>query len=110
MVFLGLTNFYCRFIKNFSKIKAPLTSILKIIELADASTSILIGTNVDKFISGDSSLEPMLSKFKKTKWSKSQILAESKNHTNVKAMNFFISKANIAFTFLKKVFTKISIF
>ena len=28
-VFLGLTNFYCRFIKNFSKIASPITSLLK---------------------------------------------------------------------------------
>ena len=28
-VFLGFANFYCRFIKGFSKIAAPLTSMLK---------------------------------------------------------------------------------
>ena len=28
-VFLGFANFYCRFIKGFSKIVAPLTSMLK---------------------------------------------------------------------------------
>ena len=28
-IFLGLSNFYCRFVKNYSKIATPLTSLLK---------------------------------------------------------------------------------
>lgn len=72
-VFLGFANFYHRFIQNFSKIAAPLTSILKTTKLCDRLALIAIGANVNKVI--NNSREPLLPKSKKMKMTKSKNLA-----------------------------------
>ncbi len=42
-VFLGFTNFYRRFIQGFSRLAAPLTSILKTISAAGPAENLIQG-------------------------------------------------------------------
>lgn len=52
--------------------------MLKLIGLANTSASILIKANVEKIISKDGSLKPVLFKSKKTNLTKSKILHSQK--------------------------------
>ena len=65
-VFIGFANFYWRFIQGFSKIAAPLTSILKTTGLSDSA--LRLGVNDDEIYgSGGKADDRNLSKSKKLK-------------------------------------------
>lgn len=68
--------------------------MLKIIRLSDKSTLITIKANINEIVGGG--LESNLPKSKKTKITKSKILAKSKNLT-VGAMRFLTFKARVIF-------------
>lgn len=107
-MFLGFGNFYCRFIQSFNKITVLFILILKTSRLTAASTSILVGANVDKIVS-NSSLEAILLKSKKTTIIKTKNLAnlsKSKNAgiANIRLIRFLTFKAKIGFTKLRQMF------
>ena len=122
-VFLGFANFYCWFIKKFSKIAAPLTSMLKI-----TMSSKVLAANEDGDIKGSDRsndelkyVEPKTRKMSKVqKSSKSWKLAKSKkpskseNSSNFNATglgpSFLTPKARSAFNRLRLAFTEAPIF
>lgn len=84
--------------------------MLKITGLLDRLTSITIKIGFNEVVNSGNSLEPLLTKFKKSKMSKmtkSKFLAKSENHTNlfkfwnininIGAMGFLIFKAKVSF-------------
>ena len=127
-VFLGFANFYRRFIQGFSRIAAPLTSMLKTIGSPDkpapsrndgnrpASGKNDSNGEVDEF--GDDGVEhaKKSGKLKGQKTSKSQKLAKpkkpskSKNSPNFGATesgpSFLTPKARLTFNRLRLAFTK----
>ena len=120
-VFLGFANFYRRFIRGFSKIAGPLTSILRTANLIENSLTSVGVAEEDKVVgggefggaNGNSSKSQKSKKSKKsaknpTKMTKSQKLTKSKSFTtsNVGATKFLTSEPRIAFTQLKKTFTE----
>ena len=85
-VFLGFANFYRRFIQGFSKIAAPLTSMLKTtvslqVLIAD---KVLAADEVDGVEGGDESIEKYEKLSKTGKLSKSQKLSKSRKSKSKK--------------------------
>ena len=71
-VFIGFANFYQRFIRGFSKIATPLTSILKMMRSSDLALKLRANNN--KVVrSGSKANDRNLSKFIKSKNAKSEI-------------------------------------
>ena len=107
-VFIGFANFYQRFIQSFSKIAAPLTSILK----TSASQS---HTSANKLDNGTNRSGADVDGFgfgsnEKSSKSKNKKLAKSrKSSGNNRAMeepNFLTPEARSAFNLLRQAFTK----
>ena len=133
-VFLGFANFYRQFIQGFSKIAAPLTSMLKTTMSSQVlvADEVLAADEVDGVEGGDESIEKCgklsktgkLSKSQKSKsekTSKSQNSAKSGkkssksgNSTNFDATEdgpkFLTSDAKTAFNRLRLAFTEAPIF
>ena len=72
-IFLGFTNFYCQFIKSFSKIVASLTLILKTTRSPNILASMRIDNKIVVVGFGSNNEEPV----KKSGKLKSQNLAKS---------------------------------
>ena len=93
-VFLGFANFYRRFIQGFSKIAAPLTSMLKTTMSSQVlvADEVLAADEVDGIEGGDESIEKCgklsktrkLSKFQKSAKSRKE-LSKSGNLSNFNA-------------------------
>ena len=71
-IFIGFANFYRQFIWGFSKIAAPLTSILKMTRSSDSAPRLEANDN-EVVRGGDKADDKNLSKFKKSKNAKSEI-------------------------------------
>ena len=108
-VFLGFANFYRRFIQGFSRIAAPLTSMLKTIESTGSVASPketkggVGGNNVVDVVGGGEATNPTKEK-NLAKMTKSKILVKSKNHDFPKSrseeagIGFLTPEARLAFT------------
>ena len=124
-VFLGFANFYCRFIKGFSKIVAPLTSMLKTTISSQVLAAnevlgarVLAANEIGDVGGGDGSndrskhVEPKTGKtFKSRKLSKSgKNSSKSGNSPNFGATeagpSFLTPEARSAFNRLRLAFTK----
>ena len=117
-VFLGFTNFYWWFIQGFSRIVAPLISILKTAVPPDRSILEGISDNegVDSVDGGGVEIAKKSGKSKDQKTSKSQKLAKSKKpsksenspnfDTTETGPNFLASKARAVFNRLQLAFIK----
>ena len=118
-VFLGFANFYRRFIQGFSKIAAPLTSMLKTTVSSQVlvADKVLAADEVDGVEGGDELIEKCGKLLKTGKLSKSQKSAKSRKKLskNGKLPNFD-AKENVpscltpntrtAFNHLRLAFTK----
>ena len=133
-VFLGFANFYRRFIQGFSRIAAPLTSMLKTAAPPERSTSKEVGdgeggdgidvdvddggveiTKKSGKLKGEKSAKSWkLSKSGKSKGEKSKKTPKSGNSPNFDAKNtgpsFLTPKARSASNRLQSAFTKVPIF
>ena len=108
-VFLGFANFYRRFIQGFSRIAAPLTSMLKTtgstgsVASPEETEGGVGGDSVVDVVDGGEATNPTKGK-NLAKTTKSKILVKSKNHDFPKSRpekvrtGFFTSKAKLAFT------------
>ena len=95
-VFLGFTNFYQRFIQNFSKIAKQLTSILRTSSVTKSSKNLLLSIDVaeiDEVGGGGSDRQDKMVK-----------RSPSKNSN--KAMGYLTPNARQVFTQLRQTFTK----
>ena len=93
-VFLGFTNFYQRFIHGFSKIARPVTLMLRTTRSAENSSLLMAkDTEVDSIGSGDCEDKTV-----------ERLPLTSKNSNG--ATGYLTSKARLAFTKLRKAFTK----
>ena len=112
-VFLGFANFYRRFIQGFSRIAAPLTSMLK---TTGSTGSVASPKETEGGVGGDSVVDVVgggeatnpIKRKNLAKTTKSKILVKSKNHDfppnsrNKEAgMGFLTPKARLAFTQLR---------
>ena len=117
-VFLGFANFYWRFIQGFSKIAAPLTSILKTTKSPDVSKPdvgngdgevVRFGFGGGGELAKKSGKLPKSGNSKGKKSAKSKKLLKSGNSPNFDAKkagpNFLTPKARAAFNRLRLVFT-----
>ena len=93
-VFLGLANFYWRFIQGFSKIAKSLNSILRITQLAKNLSLLMTKDAWVGNVCGGNCEDKTVKRLPLT----------SKNSN--RAMGYLTSKARLAFTQLKKAFTK----
>ena len=124
-VFLGFANFYWQFIQSFSRIAAPLISILKTTVPPKRLISKWLGVDdneVDKFsVEGSKEIAKKLRNLKSEKLSKFQkltklkkILSKSGNSSNFNATKarpkFWTLDAKIAFNCLWLAFIKALIF
>ena len=118
-VFLGFANFYWQFIQGFSRIAAPLTSMLKTVASLERSTSKKVGDSEgdDGVDGGVVDIAKKSGKLKDQKTSKSQKLSKSGknlsksgNSPNFGATesgpSFLTPKARSAFNCLRVAFTK----
>ena len=103
-VFLGFTNFYWRFIRGFSRIAAPLISLLKTIRSSDSASKAFRADDNEVVCSGGGKAnETVMNSSKNNK---------SKNSTrvpNIKATgepNFLTPNAKKAFNHLRLAFIK----
>ena len=105
-VFIGFANFYWRFIQGFSRIAAPLTSMLKTTRSSDSAPK--LGADVDAVVGGGSKADDRnLSKSKKSK------NAKSGKQTRIGATRkpaFLTPGARKALNQLRQAFTKAPIF
>lgn len=124
-VFLGLVNFYQRFIKSFSKVATLFTFMLKTILQSLFSTSDFDIVNLSSAeiarsggVGGVNKKVKNLSKAKNTKKltksNNNNILAKSKKSiksiaNQASRADFLIPKAKVMFTYLRQVFTKVLI-
>ena len=118
-VFLGFANFYRRFIQGFSRIAAPLTSMLKTTGSTGSAAnpketeSEIGGDSVvgDSMVGGDEATNPTKRK-NQAKTTKSKILVKFKNHdfpksrTEEARTGFLTPEARLAFTQLKQAFVE----
>ena len=125
-VFLGFANFYRRFIKNFSRIDTPLTSILRTTSQLSDACSLSIRANDNNYnqeVGGGSGGAGAAGKKVKnpSKAEKSKISAKSKKLAKAKKLNtdftkakaneasgtdFLTSEARETFIRLRKAFTE----
>ncbi len=116
-VFLGFANFYKRFIRNFNRIVAPLTSMLRTTndealsiqatgneKNQDAPASVGVGGAAGCGADGGGSTKNLSTASKSAK-SKKPNFAKANSGTD-----FLISEAQEAFIHLQKAFTKVLIF
>ena len=99
-VFIGFVNFYWCFIRNFSRIAAPLTSLLKMTKLSDLAPR--LGANDGEVVGSDGKADNR-NLSKKSKNVRSGI------KTCIKVMEepiFLTSNAKKVFNQLRQVFTK----
>ena len=118
-VFLGFANFYRRFIQGFSRIAAPLTSMLKTTRSTESAanpkeTEGEVGGNSvvgNSMVGGGEAINSTKGK-NQAKTTKSKILVKSKNHDFPKSRiekvgtGFFTPEARLAFTQLRQAFVK----
>ena len=102
-VFLGFANFYCRFIQGFSRIAAPLTSMLRMSLIPTSATKKLMNL-VDKFGGGDRG-ENEASTPAPTKGPTGADYPSS-DHLNHAVSNYLTSAAKKAFHQLRQAFTE----
>ena len=112
-VFIGFANFYWRFIRGFSRVVATLTSMLKTTGSSGSAPSVL-GAE-DEFVGGGGSRADEtarnlskvrnLSKFKKLKNNKSEILTRTNLGITEESM-FLTPGAREAFNQLRQTFTE----
>ena len=110
-VFIGFVNFYERFIQDFSRVAAPLTSMLKTTGSSGSAPSMLEAE--DEVVGGDGGradeMARNLSKSKKSKNEKSEI----PTCTNIRVTGkptFLTPNVREAFNQLRQAFTKAPIF
>ena len=121
-VFLGFANFHRQFIQEFSRIVAPLSSMLKTkgstwsaANLKKTKGEIGGDSMDDNMVGGDETTNPTRGK-NQAKMTKSKILVKFKNHdfskskTEKAKRDFFTPKARLAFTQLKQAFVEAPIF
>ena len=105
---IGFTNFYWLFIKGFSRIATPLTSLLKITELSD-SASKAFRADDDKIVSGGGGrANEMVVNLSKNNKSRNSTYMPNIGATG--EPNFLTSDAKKAFNHLRLAFIKAPIF
>ena len=115
-VFLGFANFYWQFIQGFSRIAAPLTSMLKMAAPPEKPTLEEVGDGEggDGVDSGGVEIAKKSRKSKDQKLVKSKKLSKSGNLPNFNAkeagLSFLIPGAREAFNRLRLAFTEALIF
>ena len=103
-VFIGLANFYWRFIQSFNTIAAPLTSLLKTTRSFKVLTPKLLRADDNEVVEVGSKADEIgrnLSKFKKLKNEKSEV------QIRIRALGettFLISSTRKAFNHLRQAF------
>ena len=117
-IFFGFANFYWQFIKGFSCIAVPFTSILK---TTRSTRSTANSKETECEVDGDSMVSNLVGGGEATnttkrksqaKTTKSKILVKSKNHDFPKSriekagMGFLTPKARLVFTQLRQAFVK----
>ncbi len=115
-VFLGFTNFYRRFIRNFGRIVAPLTSMLRITnestrdeaQSTQAENQDVLGA-VGR-VDSSRNIKNLSTVTKLTKSKKSDLPKASFTKVNFFSTDFLTLKAKKAFIYLQKAFTATLIF
>ena len=103
-VFIGFANFYWRFIKSFSRIAVPLTTMLK-----TTGSSVISASSVnDNEVIGGRDAVGRSDASRKSAKSKNQ--TKSGNSNNLEELKFLTSKAKEAFNCLRQAFIKAPIF